>query len=164
LQDVSHDVKGKTIHCYHSEQGDNIQLPFYGKGTQIQPNSSIQEFESNFIFDRAESCRYNYEKYMNHIGFTPDDAEQCKVLLNEYECKEICLCYKEKSVIFVQYADISFKAFCRFLREQSYPPLFIQHVESNENKYKNLIHEITIVYDIKTLKPVRSAFYGSMCP
>ena len=164
LQDASHDVKGKTIHCYHSEQGDVIQLPFYGKGTQIQPNSSIQEFESNFIFDTAERCRYNYEKYMNHIGFTQDDAQQCKVLLNEYECKEICLCYKEKSVIFVQYADISFKAFCYFLRRQSYPPLFIQHVESNENKYKNLIHEITIVYDIKTLKPVRSAFYGSMCP
>jgi hypothetical protein len=164
LFDVSHDIKGNTIHCYHSEQGNHIELPFYGKGTQIKHGTTTHEFESQFIYDTVDGCRNNFIKYITHIGFSESVADQCQSLLYAYECKEMCLWYKESSSIFIQYFDISFEAFCTFLRTHSYPPLLIQHVESNKNKYKNLIHEITVVYDINTLQPIRSAFYGAMCP
>jgi len=162
--DITHDIIGNTLHFYHSEQGNNIKLPFYGKGTQIKDNNKIHEFESKYIYDTFERCRDNFTEYITYIGFSPDVAEHCNSLLNIYKCKEMCLCYKENLSIYVQYIDISFKEFCKFLHTHSYPPLLIKHIESNKNKYENLIHEITVIYDINTLKPIRTAFYGIMCP
>ena len=51
-------------------------------------------------------------------------------------------------------------AFVRFLDEFKYPEGLVNHVKSNIKKYYDIRHEITIVYDINTLKPVRTAFYG----
>ena len=38
--------------------------------------------------------------------------------------------------------------------------MLISHVRTNLDKYRDILHEITIVYDINTCKPIRSAFYG----
>ena len=48
----------------------------------------------------------------------------------------------------------------RFLDKFNYPLSLINHIKSNINKYKDINHEITIVYDIETGEPIRSAFYG----
>ena len=50
--------------------------------------------------------------------------------------------------------------FISFLEEFRYKSSFIEHVKSNKKNYKNISHEITIVFNKNTLLPYRSGFYG----
>ena len=60
------------------------------------------------------------------------------------------------------YFNISIENFIHFLIENKWPSKFISHVMNNKELYKNIRHEITIVYNIKTRAPVRTAFYGNV--
>ena len=87
-------------------------------------------------------------------------CKKFKRILNKYKCTHYCIHNKYTNQIFIQYLGISVDDFINFLYEFNYPNNLQIHVKDNMNKYKNIIHEITIVYDIETTKPIRSAIYG----
>ena len=75
-------------------------------------------------------------------------------------CKYICVHNKFDGNIFIQYLGIDIEEFINFLNEYEYPTSLLNHVVDNKHMYRNIAHEITIVYDIKTMKAVRTGFYG----
>ena len=93
LMDIAHSVRGTTAHCYHSEQGTNIALPFVGRGTQVIDGA--HQFESRFVYDTVSGWQRNFNYYMVNIGFASTTIQSCKDLLNCYDCKELCITYKE---------------------------------------------------------------------
>jgi len=147
-------VIGDEIHFYHNLDS-KLELPHFGYGTKINNNEIIDE--SLYVVDNSYDTIKNYDTYLEKIRLT--GFNESKHLLYKYNCKKICIHNKYNNNLFIQYLDISLDDFIDFLIEFNYPNKFIQHVKSHNNKYKDIIHEITIVYD-QNLKPIRSAFYG----
>ena len=98
----------------------------------------------------------NFKTYLEKIGFK--DVERYSVLLDKYKCKDHAIWNKYKDQIYIQYFGISLSDFIQFLKEHKYPKKLIDHVSTHD--YEEIEHEITIVYDLKTLQPVRTGFYG----
>jgi hypothetical protein len=98
----------------------------------------------------------HFKKYVETIGFK--DVERYSVLLDKYKCKDHAIWNKYKDQIYVQYFGISLADFISFLKEHKYPKKLIDHVSTHD--YEEIEHEITIVYDLNTLQPVRTGFYG----
>jgi hypothetical protein len=48
------------------------------------------------------------------------------------------------------------------LEENKYQEDFINYIKNNLEDYRNISHEITIVYHPITLKKIRSGFYGCL--
>lgn len=144
----------ETIHFYH-KRNNNITLPFYGYGTNITNNHI--NVESVYVIDTQSEFIKNYEKYTIKLKIIKN---KCKILLNAYNCKHICIFKKNNTDIFIMYFGISVNDFILFLQAHKYPQQLVTHVVENKNKYANICHEIAIVYDILTLQPIRSAFYG----
>jgi hypothetical protein len=115
--------------------------------------------ESEYIYDNYDSFQQNFDEHMESIGVAWQ-GKRLDRLLDAYVCEEICIHNKSSDTFFVQYINISIKDFVRFLDEHKYPEGLVNHVKSNIKKYYDIRHEITIVYDINTLEPVRTAFYG----
>ena len=61
---------------------------------------------------------------------------------------------------FIQYLGITVEEFLYFLAKFDYDTHLIKHVLDNMHMYKDICHEIAIVYDIETGEPIRSGFYG----
>jgi hypothetical protein len=147
-------VIGDEIHFYHNLDS-KLQLPHFGYGKKINNNEIIDE--SLYVVDNSYNTIKNYDRYLTKIQL--NGFNHYKKILYKYNCKYINLWNKYNNNLFIQYLDISIDDFIYFLTEFNYPNKFIQHVKSNYNKYEDIIHEITIVYD-QNLKPIRSAFYG----
>lgn len=151
------DFLGKDIHFYYLNNKDNIKLPYIGYSNQVNQDTTVS-FESDWIIDKTDTFINNYEEYCNIIKFK--DVKNCKILLTNYKCNYICIHRKNDEQIYIQYFDISISDFILFLKKFNYLSKLIEHVETNKSNYNDICHEITIVYDIKTLSPIRSAFYG----
>jgi len=106
----------------------------------------------------------HYDEYMKRIEFDPDVSTKFLSRLHDYSCKNICIHKKilspTKTDFFIQYLGISVHDFLKFLNLFQYPDALILHVIANVQKYEELVHEITIVYDAVTCMPIRSGFYG----
>ena len=146
------DPVGTDIHYYYKDS-EGSTFPICGRGT-TGPTTP----ESEFRIDTAEQVQENFHRLATDIGFNPEDMERCKSLLYKYPCKHLSVWNKYKRQIYIQYLGICSTDFVRFLREHKYPPHLIEHVA--REGYEDIVHEITIVYDIDTLQPIRSGFYG----
>jgi hypothetical protein len=151
-------IIGNDIHFYYNNNND-IVVPFFGKGNTLKKDNTLQ-FESDFVLDTSTRFIENYDYYMKKINYTNDKVFNLKFLLHKYKCSQYCIHNKHSEQIFIQYLDISINDFILFLTEFNYHSTLIEHIKLNINKYNNIIHEITIVYDINTTKPIRTAFYG----
>jgi hypothetical protein len=144
-------VVGPDRHKYWADQ--DLMLPFIGWGTQ----GSDDAHESYYILDRYARFKKNFKEYLRAIHITETDAFEL-----DYECDEVCIFNKKKDEIFVMYLGIKLDDFINFLISNKYPGYFISHVIENYSKYVNIVHEIAIVYDIKSRRVVRTAFYGNV--
>ena len=143
------------VHLYY-KSGD-YSKPFFGYGKTILRDGRI-EFESYFVLDEQSNFYNNFKEYTKRIK--AKNVKNCKELLNMYKCKDICIFSKNQDEIFVMYIGISLVDFIKFLKKYNYPDSLINHVEENKDKYMNIKHEITIVFNKKTLNVIRTAFYG----
>jgi hypothetical protein len=142
-------------YIFYHNFNNKLKLPHFGYGKKINNNEIIDE--SLYVLDNFNKFKKYYVTYLEKIKLT--SFNESKHLLDKYNCKKICIHNKYNNNLFIKYLDISIDDFIDFLIEFNYPNKFIYHVKNNYNKYKDIIHEITIVYDID-LKPIRSAFYG----
>ena len=147
------DVLGDETHTYLSEN-NYVGYPFYGHGYKNDTES-----ESRFVLDHTNRFKVKFMKYMKHIGFD-DHVSKFYSYLDHYTSKHICVHNKFKEQIFIQYLGINVEEFLFFLIKFGYDVHLIKHVLTNMHLYEDINHEITIVYDINTMKPVRSGFYG----
>jgi hypothetical protein len=146
------DPVGPDIHYYYKDS-PGANLPICGRGT-TGPTTP----ESEFRIDIAPRVMEKFYTLAADVGFQRKDMERCEHLLHRYPCKHLSIWNKFKHQIYIQYLGISSTDFLRFLREHEYPESLVSHVE--REGYHNLVHEVTVVYDLDTLRPVRSGFYG----
>jgi hypothetical protein len=143
---------GPDIHYYYKDS-PGASLPIRGRGT-----TGPTKPEGVFRIDTPERMIRSFYTHATALGFPASRLRACKSLLYAYPCTHIAIWNKYKEQIYIQYLGISASDFLRFLRTHGYPASLIDHVE--REGYEHLIHEITIVYDLATLKPVRTGFYG----
>lgn len=147
------DVIGDEDHIYKCDDG-YVGYPFFGHGYK-----NGNDPESIFVLDGTNRFKANYVEYMKKIGFG-DRVNKFFSYLDQYECKHICVHNKLNNQFFIQYLGITVEDFAWFLVNFGYDIHLIKHVISNMHMYRDVNHEITIVYDIETGQPVRSGFYG----
>lgn len=147
------------IHLYYKKDGQMFELPFIGRGTTLLTNGE-EVFESQYILDNQKKFKKHFKKYTCIIGFKYKNIKHLKKLVDLYSCTDICIHRKNSDEIFIQFLGISIYDFIKFLEKYNYPKDFQQHVKENKERYIDVIHEIAIVFNIVTLKPVRTAFYG----
>ena len=141
---------GDTKHRYYSKSP--IGLPFWGYGTQ----GETEEHESVFVLDQTPNFILKFNEYMDQLEVKDVDP----IILKKYACEQMCVFNKKEGEIFVMYLGISVQDFIAFLIENNYPARLVTHVMENLKMYEQVRHEVTIVYDIKTLKHIRTGFYG----
>lgn len=151
-------IIGKDIHFYY-KKNKTYDLPFFGYSNTLKEDGEINS-ESDFVIDTSTRFIKNYDNYMEKINYDINKVLSLKNLLLKYDCTYYCIHKKNSKQIYIQYLDISLGSFFLFLEKFNYPLSLINHIKSNINKYKDINHEITIVYDIETGEPIRSAFYG----
>ena len=89
-----------------------------------------------------------YDDYMKKIIYSDKKIFILKYLLLKYNCSYYCIHNKNPEQIFIQYLGISINDFILFLEEFKYSYMLIEHIKTNVDKYNDILHEITIVYDI----------------
>lgn len=146
---------GNKIHKYYKMQKD-LSLPLFGYGTQMD-KSLKEEPESSFFIDTTDDVKLHFNTYMTQIGFV--NTYQWNLLLDLYKCDDICIFNKLNDHIFVMFLGIDINSFIDFLTTYKYPKMFVNHVKKNSRFYKNISHEIAIVFDRKN-QATRTAFYG----
>jgi hypothetical protein len=146
-------VIGDEDHIYTCDNG-YLGYPFFGHGYKNQ-----NEPESIFVLDETQRFKSNYVEYMKKIGFG-DRVDKFFSYLDQYTSKHLCIFNKFKDQIFIMYFGLKVEEFLYFLAKFDYDTHLIKHVLDNMHMYKDICHEIAIVYDIKTGQPVRSGFYG----
>lgn len=149
---------GTTLHMYYSTQGFTMDLPFRGYGTNVTMRKGVQH-ESTYIYDTYDGFVRNFAAHMDSIG-VEWRGKNLERLLDVYDCEDICIFNKSEDTFFVMYINIMVEDFVEFLVEHAYPRAFVEHVQCNVERYRELRHEIAVVYDMRTHKPIRSAFYG----
>jgi len=145
------DPIGSDIHYYY-KTSPGSDFPIFGTGT-----TGLETPESVFCIDTPDQMKRHFKMYAQKIGFK-EDVQTCRMLLDTYPSKQLAIWNKYKDQIYIQYYGISLSNFIHFLRDHKYPKNLIQHVSTHN--YEDIEHEITIVYDLKTLQPVRTGFYG----
>lgn len=150
-------VFGDEIHFYHNTNIKN-EFPYYGYGTKINNKHEIIK-ESEYFLDNCYNTKKNLRNMIEKLNFKNYNLELLTKLINLYDCKELSIHNKYNDYYFIQYLDISFNDFIKFLKINNYPNDFINHILDNSNKYKDLKQDITIVFD-KNGKVIRTAFYG----
>lgn len=146
---------GDEIHFYHVISNP-YSYPFFGSGSTLIENGKIQK-ESLYFLNDTNGTINNFEVLMNRIKMK--DFLHLKYLLYKYNCKSISIHNKFNKQFYIQFFDILLDSFIEFIKEFNYPINFIEHVTTNYTYYKDIKHEITIVFDIDG-KPLRSSFYG----
>tara|TARA_R110001592_G_scaffold109580_1_gene305482 strand:- start:131 stop:1228 length:1098 start_codon:yes stop_codon:yes gene_type:complete len=146
-------VIGDEDHIYTCDNG-YMGYPFFGHGYKNEDDP-----ESIFVLDGTQRFKTNFRDYMKKIGFDKN-VDKFYSYQNQYKCKHICVHNKFNDQFFIQYLGITVEDFLWFLIKFGYDTHLIQHVMMNMCMYRDINHEITIVYDIKTGKPIRSGFYG----
>jgi hypothetical protein len=148
---------GDEEHYYFNLKNE-VKLPFWGYGRYInKSNPEILYEESKiFVIDTFDSFMLNYESYMDKLKYSNLIDIYYDIIFNKYKCYQICIHNKNEEQIFIQYLGISNNDFIDFLINNNYPRNIIDFIDDD---YK-INNEITIVYDIKSKKIIRSGFYG----
>jgi hypothetical protein len=150
-------IEGNEVHFYHNINTKN-EFPYYGYCSKINNKNDIIK-EGIYILDKSENVKKNLKQFIQYLNFENYNLDIIIKIINIYDCKEIAMYNKYDNNYFIQYLDITFDNFIDFLKTNNYPKKFINHVIDNSDKYKNLKHEITIVFD-KDGKIIRTSFYG----
>ena len=145
-------VIGDEDHNYTCDNG--MDYPFFGHGYKNE-----DEPESIFVLDGTRRFKEHFGDYMRKIGFGKN-VDKFSSYQTQYKCKHICVHNKFNDQFFIQYLGITVEDFLWFLIKFGYHTHLIHHVLTNMRMYRDINHEITIVYDIKTGEPIRSGFYG----
>jgi hypothetical protein len=157
------EVYGDNMHYYYN-LNTNKNFPFcgYGDMRHIDSDECDIKMESMFILNDRNHFLENKVKYLEILKFQNiKNFGKIDKLLSKYICNYICVHNKmDQDNIFIQYLGITIDDFIDFLEEFKYPIDFMNHVKENKEKYRHIVHEITIVYNIETLQPIRTAFYG----
>jgi hypothetical protein len=146
-------VIGDEDHIYTCDNG-NMDFPFFGHGYKNE-----DEPESVFVIDNKQRFKENFIKYTRKLGFGKN-VHKFHSYLDHYSAKDLCIFNKFKDQIFIMYFGLKVEEFLYFLSKFDYDTHLIKHVLDNMHMYRDICHEIAIVYDIKTGEPVRSGFYG----
>jgi len=145
----------KELHAYECD--GQRSAPFYGSGYDIVNN--VKKKVGNFIYDTQERTLSNIEKYLYELGLNYN--KNILFILKKYNAANMCI-WNKKGDYFIQWLTICVEDFISFLYEFSYEPNFIENIKTDKENYKNLSHEITIVFDKNTLAPIRTGFYGCL--
>ena len=146
-------VYNDEIHTYDVSGSRN--LPFYGKGFDIKYNKKKQV--GSFVYNTAAEVKKNYIHYLKELRL-PHSLSVLMILL-KYPCEYMCI-WNKNGDLFVQWIAINIECFISFLEELNYKDELVAYVKTHIEDYRNLSHEITIVYDPVTLIAKRSGFYG----
>uniref|UniRef100_A0A6C0HTL1 JmjC domain-containing protein n=1 Tax=viral metagenome TaxID=1070528 RepID=A0A6C0HTL1_9ZZZZ len=146
------------LHTYEKIKKNNeLITPFYGKGYDIINEKKIRV--SNFIYDTYNNFFENKELFFKELDLPYNS--KIDLILRKYKAENICL-WNKKGDYFIQWLTISIDDFIDFLIENNYKKTFINYVIKNKSEYKNISHEITVVFDRKNIIPYRSGFYGCL--
>ena len=150
-------------HYYYKEKPDTpLGLPFWGVSIYKKDDHLYQESKI-FVLDNYIPFKDNYDFYMSKLGYDNIKDKFKEIILEKYQCYQICIHNKTDNQIFIQYLGISNKDFLSFLNLNNYPSHIINFIEEQVrlDNYK-INNEITIVYEIDTQKIVRTGFYGNI--
>lgn len=147
---------GEKRHYYHKFSGQNIELPFWGHGT-YKLNNKIYPESKIFVIDSYKNFKNNYYSHMERLGYTEISEEFKKIILEGYECYELCIFNKEPGQLFLMYLGISRQDFIDFLDKNKYPEDLLNYYTENNINVNN---EVTIIFDTYTKNVIRSGFYG----
>lgn len=172
----SYNIPDIEHHYFRDTNYPSTPLPFWGNGkykkstlldidwsSKYKKDGKYSEESKIFVIDNYSSFNDNYNQYMNELGYGEIKEEFKDIILNKYQCYQICIHNKTKNQIFVQYLGISNENFLSFLTLNEYPSHVIDFIEEQVklNRY-NINNEITIVYEISSQKVIRSGFYGNI--
>lgn len=143
------------IHTYENDNY-NISLPFFGSGYDIINNNKIQV--SKFIYDTYDNCTNNIENILKFLNLYY--TNKIHNILKKYKSEYMCI-WNKKNEYFIQWIMISIEDYILFLEDFNYKEEFIKHIKDNCENYRNISHEITIVYNDELI-PYRSGFYGCL--
>ena len=149
-------------HYYFKDAHIPLGLPFWGV-SKYRKEGNLYEESKIFVLDNYIPFKKNYDSYMIKLGYGDIRDKFKEIILNKYQCYQICIHNKNENQIFVQYLGISNQDFLSFLKLNDYPSHLINFIEEQIklNRYK-INNEITIVYEISSQKVVRSGFYGNI--
>ena len=158
----SYKISNIEHHYFRDINYETTLLPFWGNSKTKKDGKYFEE-SKKFVIDNYQSFNKNYELFMNELGYSDIHDKFKNIILNKYQCYQICIHNKTENQIFVQYLGICNKDFLTFLIQNEYPIHIINFVEEQIklNRY-NINNEITIVYEISSQKVVRSGFYGNI--
>jgi len=149
-------VMGPDIHIYRSLS--ELALPHFGQGHAIQPDGSLV-LESVYIVTTAEDAVANAQLLLDTLSL-PCTGKVLSVLLRRYKCNHISVFNKLNGEVLIKYSGVSVGNYLEFLIEFEYPANLKDHATANVDQYRDIIHEIAIVYNGRTGLPVRTSFYG----
>lgn len=119
--------------------------------------SHLQE-RGYWIIDTYDNFLANFDKYYKHLKYSKEIYDWVKYeLMNKYKTDYFCIHQKNNNEFYCQFIGISNEDFLKFLKEYNYDENLINQYKNNEYKISN---EIAIVFCKKTLKVLRTAFYG----
>lgn len=146
-----------SYHTYEKKFINNNNKEFYGYGFDIE--NGIKRKVGEFIYDSRINFILNAKKYLESLKL-PYNLNILNIL-KKYDCVDMCV-WNKLGNLFVQWLVISVEDFINFLTENNYKKEFVQWIKDNSKLFKDISHEITIVYDSTTLEPIRSGFYGCL--
>ena len=158
----SYDISDIEHHYFRDTNYPPTPLPFWGNSKYKKDEKYFEESKI-FVIDNYSSFNDNYDQYMNELGYGEIKEEFKDIILNKYQCYQICIHNKTKNQIFVQYLGISNEDFLTFLNSNQYPTHIINFIEEQIKLHRyNINNEITIVYEISSQRVIRSGFYGNI--
>lgn len=139
-------------------EGDAI----YGtlkKSNTIYTDKPTQLQERGYwIIDTYNNFATNFDKNYKHLKYSEEICDWVKnELMRKYKTDYFCIHQKNNDEFYCQFIGISKEDFLKFLKEYKYDEELIDQYENNEY---NISNEVTIVFCEKTLKVLRTAFYG----
>ena len=132
-------------------------MPYFGVGKVVKNN--IIKHESFYVIDKQQDCIDNFKDYSRKIN-CGESVLKFSDNLKKYKCYYNVICNKNPTEIYIMYIGISVIDFIKFLKEYKYPEQYVLHVYENIEKYRNINHEVTIVFDIESEEPIRTAIFG----
>ena len=110
--------------------------------------------------DEYDSFAANYDEFMELLGYGTTVAVRFRqLILSKYRTDQLCIHNKRAGQIFVQYLGIKKDDFVSFLHEAAFPKFLVKHVDRSDYR---IVNEITLVYDLVTMRVVRGSFYGML--